>query len=237
MKQTVKNIAVWGDSILKGVVQGYGGKQFGIYEGNCLNVASDALGINLINNSYFGSTISRGKRRMQADLEKGIFCDSAIIEFGGNDCNFNWKEVCEKRDVAHKPFTPLDEFASNLQDMIDIARFHGIRPIIMTLPPLEPKNYFKTISRGLDADYLLHWLGDIHYLYRWHEMYSIEAVKLAIKNNCFVIDMRKAFLAEHSYQRLICDDGIHINEEGHAFMARVLIDITERARMAEVKIA
>lgn len=237
MKQTVKNIAVWGDSILKGVVLGYGGKQFGIYEENCLKVAGEALGINVINHCYFGSTITKGKRVMSSDIAKGIECDSAIIEFGGNDCNYRWKDVCEDRETFHYPYTPLNEYVAVMQDMIDLARANGIRPIIMSLPPLEPTHYFKTISKGLDADYILQWLGDTHYLYRWHEMYSNEAVKLAIKNDCFVIDMRKAFLAKYAYQNFICDDGIHINEKGHEFMAQVLIDITMEARRAEVKIA
>lgn len=237
MIQKVKTLAVWGDSILKGIVQGYGGKRFGICDDNCLKLAGEELGISVVNHSYFGATITKGKSIMMRDLEKGIECDSAIIEFGGNDCNYDWKAVCAERDMHHEPFTPLTEFVSHMQNMINLARSYGIRPILMTLPPLEPIRYFKTISHSLDAPYILEWLGDEHYLYRWHEMYSLEAAKLGLRNNCFVIDMRKAFLAEHNYQRLICDDGIHPNEEGHRFMADVLVDVTREARRNNIKIA
>ena len=237
MIQRVKTLAVWGDSILKGIVQGYGGKRFGICDDNCLKLAGDELGINVINHCYFGGTITKGKSIMMRDIEKGIECDSAIIEFGGNDCNYDWKAVCAQRDVHHEPYTPLKEFISHMQDMINLARENNIRPILMTLPPLEPNRYYKTISHGLDDAYILQWLGDAHYLYRWQEMYSLEAAKLALKNNCFMIDMRKTFLAEHNYQRLICEDGIHPNEEGHKFMADVLIEVTREARRENVKIA
>src|SRR5574344_1609033 len=105
---------------------------------------------------------------------KSFCCDSAIIEFGGNDCNYNWNEVCEFRDRKHQPATPLPQFVETLQELIDTARSNGIRPILTTLPPLDPERYIKTISRGLDEQYIRNWLGDIHYLYRWHEMYSLE---------------------------------------------------------------
>jgi hypothetical protein len=36
--------------------------------------------------------------------------------------------------------------------------------------------------------------------------------------NCFLLDIRSAFLAEHNYQKLICNDGIHLNKDGHAFL-------------------
>ncbi len=237
MLNTVQNLAVWGDSILKGVVQGYGGKRYGVCERNCLSVAGRELDIAVINRCYFGSTITKGKTIMLKDIENSIACDSAIIEFGGNDCNYNWNEVCEFRDRKHQPATPLPQFVETLQELIDAARSNGIRPILTTLPPLDPERYIKTISRGLDEQYIRNWLGDIHYLYRWHEMYSLEATKLALKNNCFMIDMRKAFLAEHNYQRLICEDGIHPNEAGHEFMAAVLIETTRDARRNNVQVA
>lgn len=237
MIQTVKTLAVWGDSILKGIVQGYGGKRFGICDDNSLNLASKELDIQVINHCYFGSTITKGKNIMMRDIQNGIICDSAIIEFGGNDCNYDWKQLCEQRTLKAQPFTPLDEFITNLQDMINLARINNIRPILMTLPPLVADRYFKTICTGLDENYILSWLGDAHYLYRWHEMYSLETAKLALKNNCFLIDMRTAFLAEHNYQRLICEDGIHPNEEGHKFMAKILIEVTTKARYNNVKIA
>ena len=93
----------------------------------------------------------------------------------------------------------------------------------MTLPPLVPERYFFTISRGLDPRNILNWLGDVHRLYRWHEMYSAAIARFALENNCFLIDMRMEFIAEHNYQRLICEDGIHPNEEGHRFMGSVFV--------------
>ena len=121
--------------------------------------------------------------------------------------------------------------------MINILREHCIKPVMMTLPPLVSDRYFNTISQGRDEKIIYNWLGDKDFLYRWQEMYSSEVEKLALKNNVFLIDMRKAFLEEHNYQRLICNDGIHPNSDGHKFMYNVFKQELDSTGFATEKIA
>ncbi len=221
MTNSTKTLAVWGDSILKGIVQGTEGKMYSVLPDNALKLAADNFDITIINHCYFGSTVSKGKSLLQRDMERNIECDAGIIEFGGNDCDYDWTALCQAPGEHHLPRTPIEQFAERVQEMIDLLRSRGIRPVLTTLPPLVSDRYFKTISRGLDADFILKWLGDEAYLYRWHEMYSDEIIKLALKNDCFLIDLRKAFLEERNYQRLFCEDGIHPNRDGHQFIYRI----------------
>ena len=223
MKHSISTLAVWGDSILKGIIQGKNGKEYSLCRNNSLKNAAETLGLEIINHSYFGSTIEKGKEILRRDLSRNIKCDAAIIEFGGNDCDFNWADVSASPEKKHEPKTPLPAFISGLKEIIQTLRDRNIKPALMTLPPLVPERYFFTISRGLDPRNILNWLGDVHRLYRWHEMYSAAIARFALENNCFLIDMRMEFIAEHNYQRLICEDGIHPNEEGHRFMGSVFV--------------
>ena len=68
-------------------------------------------------------------------------------------------------------------------------------------------------------------------------MYSSEVAKKAINHDCFLIDMREAFLAERKYQRLICNDGIHPNEDGHEFMYKVLEKDLNKTGFAKIRSA
>ena len=46
-------------------------------------------------------------------------------------------------------------------------------------------------------------------------MYSIMFEKIARAANVALIDIRSAFLADHHYEELICEDGIHPNSRGY----------------------
>jgi len=95
----------------------------------------------------------------------------------------------------------------------------------MSLPPLVPEKYFKFItSNGPNPERVLAWLGDVGFLYRWHELYSNKIVKLAGFLQCRLLDVRSAFLSQKDYARYVCEDGIHPNEEGHRLIELVLED-------------
>ena len=94
MKNGINKISAYGYSILKGAVTGTdSGHLFDIIEDSSLVLASKALGFDLNNQSVFGSIVSKTQRRLNRDIEKGIFSDLAIIESGGNDCDNDWTQV------------------------------------------------------------------------------------------------------------------------------------------------
>ena len=101
MENNIQKISVYGDSILKGAVTGTGsGHLFDIIDENSLAIASRTLGFELNNQSVFGSIITKSQRRLAKDIEKGVVGDIAVIESGGNDCDYDWNVRSEERRVG-----------------------------------------------------------------------------------------------------------------------------------------
>lgn len=140
----------------------------------------------------------------------------AILEFGGNDCDFLWEEVAASPETAHIPLTPIDTFYRVYGEMIDALRAKGYQAAIMSLPPLVAERYLAWITRnGLDREAILRWLGDVQQIFRWHEGYNEVVRKVAAEKRCALLDIRKDFLAAKDYRDYMCKDGIHPNKAGH----------------------
>ena len=221
MAQDVHKVIVWGDSILKGVALDPEGK-YRVLEENCGKLFGDATGIEIVNRSRFGCTVTKGHSIMRADLERVSDADTAVIEFGGNDCDFDWAAIAENPEAEHSPKTPLHIFRNEVENMVKEVRARGIRPILTTLPPLEPNRFVATISKGLNRNNILKWLGCALTTYRWQESYSDAISEIARRTNCLLIDLRSAFLTDRYYEKFICADGMHPNASGHRLMAGVL---------------
>ncbi len=224
MKQ-VKSVGIWGDSVMKGVVfDPYKGKYTLLEEEeNGVQRASRLLGLSLKNRARMGCTVTKGLTILKKDLQAPANCDVALLEFGGNDCDYNWEEVAADPDRDHQPHTALPLFVSQLRDMISLVRQKGMVPCLVTLPPIHAQRYFDFFTRnGLSKERILRWLGDVQHIYRWHERYNMAVMQVARECNCLLADVRDAFLARRSYGDLLCADGIHPNAAGHRVMEQVL---------------
>lgn len=225
MKNGINKISAYGDSILKGAVTGTdSGHLFDIIEDSSLVLASKALGFDLNNQSVFGSIVSKTQRRLNRDIEKGIFSDLAIIESGGNDCDYDWTHVSSSPDEKHLPRTTLEDFIQKISEMVDVCRKNKITPLIMTMPPLVRDRWYNHILHGQDENAVLKILNDNpDRLYQNHELYNISLVEYAFKNSVQIVDMRKEILLSENYRNLMCLDGIHPNEKGYKFMSEIWI--------------
>lgn len=216
------NVYLFGDSVARGIILNEEGTYAPIKE-NFASLAADKLGVKLVNKAMFGCTITKGLAvlRRFATGEKGPaaatpVAGTAILEFGGNDCDFLWNEIAATPEAEHLPATPLDTFSRKYGEMIDALRSMGLRPAIMTLPPLVAERYFDWITRkGLDRGAILKWLGDVQQIFRWHEGYDTAVRQVAIAKACPLLDIRKSFLEKRDYRDYMCGDGIHPNKEGH----------------------
>lgn len=209
------NANIYGDSVMKGTVIDEELKSRTVME-NTLEKIEANHGVIASNRSKFGITVNMGDKILERDIRKGIDIDYALIEFGGNDCNYRWEEVCTEPDNHHTPLTPLNEFKKTYEAMINKLKKRGIKPIGMSLPPIDAEKYFNFIvSKGNDMKNLLKWLGDVNMLYRFHEQYSNAAAAIAKKTDILFVDVREYFLDKHNFKDLICLDGIHPNERGH----------------------
>jgi len=212
-----RNITIWGDSILKGVILDETDGRYRVLEDNCVSRFAGITGSNISNHASFGMTTGKALERITKSVERNPprKDDIVLIEFGGNDCDYNWAEIAAHPDAVHAPKTPMPLFAATLRNITDTFRSFGISPILVTLPPLEPAKYFNWISRGLSKENILGWLGDIHKIYRWQEAYNDIVVTFANDNRLRLIDVRKNFLVSDRYSTQFCADGIHPNERGH----------------------
>lgn len=208
-------LQIYGDSIMKAVVVDENFKYKSLSR-SILEKLQQQTGLDAVNRAHFGYTSEKGQAILQRDLENGLDCQFALLEFGGNDCDHNWAEVAADPDGEHLPQTALQTFLDNLRSMAQSLLSHGVQPILMTLPPLDAQKYLDFIGRlGSDKAAVLHWLGDVQMIYRWQEMYSAAISRLAIQLNLPLADVRSRFLSRRDYQSLIARDGIHLTEAGY----------------------
>ena len=222
----IKNVALFGDSILKGVVLDDNNRY-------CFSKALDwervenAFGVSIINKSRFGCEITKGQRIVNDFLLSGGGVDAAVLEYGGNDSDFAWGDVAASPFAVHRSKTGLVDFQQKLRTVVWQLQSKGIRVIMMSLPPLDAERYLDWISRGDEQrkDSIMSFLGDVSRIYRYQEIYSNAVTKIALENGCEFVDVRQEFLQSDSFRDLMCADGIHPNEKGQkviidAFLAR-----------------
>ena len=221
-----RKIIVWGDSILKGIILDELDGRYKVLKNNSVNSFAEITGCSLKNNAYFVMTSTKALNRITSSIEKQPLDenDIVILEFGGNDCDFNWSEVSASPESDHQPKTTIAAFKDSLQNMITVFKEKGVNPILMNLPPLEPERYFNWLSRGLNKDNILKFFGDVSRIYRWQEAYNNAVEWVAMQNSCRFIDVRERFLVSPNYSSQFCFDGIHPNEKGHKKILESLLD-------------
>ena len=216
---------VFGDSIAKGVIYDSIKQKYVLAKECCANIFASATGFVVRNYARFGSTVQRGLEVFGKHKEDVSQYNHIVLEFGGNDCNFNWSEVSAAPDAKHLPATEPHIFKKQYGDLIDEIEADGGNPVLLTLPPLHSPRFVDWISKDLDKDAILHWLGgDAYFTYRWQELYSLMVCQLAMEKNIPLIDIRGEFLRQINYENYLCEDGMHPSEEGQLLISNVLYE-------------
>lgn len=218
-----------GDSISKGVVLDEVRNKYVVLEDNYVALLQNKLKGAVHNTARFGNTLLKGFGHLKRDVLKEK-PDVVLIEYGGNDCDFNWNEIAENPDGDHTPKTDFNVFERMLTETIEFLRSKDVIPVLMNLPPLNADQYFKWVSgSNPDAERnILQWLGSVTKIYWWQERYNSTIVKVAEATKTKYIDIRGAFLEHPDFTRFICVDGIHPNRDGHRIISeRVLEFIRE----------
>ena len=208
-------IWLFGDSIMKGITLDENHKY-------CINKNFRPVGEaqEMANKSVMGATVKKGLElfaRSQVENENTV-----IIEYGGNDCNFNWDEVSANPQKEHLPNVSIDEFYKQYCNMIKTAQNSAKRVLVATLVPLDAEKYFDWICLGRNKKNILLWLGDKSMLSRWQETYNSAAILAAKNLNCEIIDLRTPFLLSHNFKQLMSFDGIHPSVEGHSLIEKTI---------------
>jgi lysophospholipase L1-like esterase len=206
----MRNVAIFGDSVSKGVIYDSDLKRYRFAKGIDWQNIEQRLNIKIDNHSKMGATITYGYDKLVKYLETNPQVDTILLEYGGNDCDYKWEEVAKKASKAYLPNTTIEDFRKTLIKMIKLIESHHIKPIVLTLPSIHAQKYYQWIARKqINMDNVLYFLGDVEHIYRHHELYNMTILEVALENNVEHIDIRKVFLTDGNPEAYICEDGIH----------------------------
>ncbi|MGN0202109.1 MAG: SGNH/GDSL hydrolase family protein [Candidatus Cryptobacteroides sp.] len=229
----MKRIVAFGDSVLRGVVidketTDNDNVKYTFLENNFTSLCGKRLGIDVLNYGKFGSTVDCGEKMMNRHREAVREADVTLLEYGGNDCDYVWSEIANSPDAEHFPKNDPKTFCSKYRRLIgDVSRL-GSKPVLLSLPPLDPERYFRHFTRGMDKrqkSCILKWLGGtVETISSWHELYNLQLFKIGAAVAAPVIDITSTFLSRLDYRDYLCEDGIHPNEKGHGLIADAICE-------------
>lgn len=216
------SLSILGDSILMGITLGENNRY--VVNKHISEDISAATGMPVRNLSRMGYTTDRALLRGAVEkLTPQEGTHLVLIEYGGNDCDFDWKEISDDPGKLHSCHVPMERFLENYKKLIDAVRNVGGIPVAATLMPLDATRYFNWFCKdGVVPKKVLEWLKEVSAIYRWQEMYSVAIEKLARAERIPVLDLRTPFLAEHDIGAYLSADGIHPSGLGQRLLCRTI---------------
>ena len=209
-------LCVLGDSILKGIPLEKDTNKYIVGTNLNFGLIADRAGLKLENHSKFGCTVTKAWEFVKKKFSNNTPAPEVIfMDFGGNDCDFKWNEINDTPLAVHDPNTDISTFIGTYESMLDGFIAKGTKPVITTLIPVQSEKYFNWFckSMNLAKDKVMSWLGDIERIAHFQQVYSDAIKGIAAGREIPLIDLRAAFQAEKD-QDLMCEDGIHPNENG-----------------------
>lgn len=227
-----RNIIVLGDSISKGVF--LENKNIKKIDKSAIELLNKQYGIEIKNRSVFGQTLKRAYDKGLVDsLVQDFENDKkniVVIALGGNDADYDWKDVALTPKEKHLPKTPLEEFEKLLKNVVKFFQQNGAEVIINSIFPMDSKRYFDAvISKIADSNKVLEFLdNDLTNLSRHQEVFNNAVRNVVAETGCKFIDYRSPLLVQNDFLSYFCDDGIHPNQKGHEFIAKVVQEFIEK---------
>ena len=221
-----KRVVVFGDSIAKGRI--YEDNKLQKLDNNAVSLIAKEYGYEITNLAKYGLSLKKLNEKNIIEnylKETNPLPEYAVICIGGNDADYNWKEVALSPLESHKPITPVEEFSALLNKTVALLKEVGIKVILTTIPPVSSERYFKNvICKISDGQKVLEFFdGDVTNISRHQEAYNYAIIGTAVTNDCHIIDLRTGFLLDKNYLANYCIDGIHPNACGHKFMAMEIV--------------
>ena len=215
----MSEIYLFGDSASQGIILDDDGK-YRVSRAGCIRLLK-RKGYPIRNYAVHGYTVLDGLAVFEKmPIEPGVFC---VIQFGGNDCDLDWDSVSNDPDSYHEGRVPLMEFRDKLIRFVKEARDRHLKPVLVTPLALMSERYYWWVSRERNAEHILRYLhDDPESISRWQERYANVVRDVACRTGCALEDVRSWMLNRMEYPSLICADGIHPNEAGHAVLAEII---------------
>ena len=219
-------IVALGDSIIKGVIliiEDSGKMHYALSEHNIVDRVADNHHLEVVNLGKMGCTIETGERILDRHLSSIENAKYALLCYGGNDSDYNWREIATYPKHDHSPKTPISIFERTYTRIIDKVRQAGLIPLVMSLPPMDAEKYYRfftsvfseeekrNVSRWLKTGADAIWAG--------HELYNDAVKRVAAASDAILVDLSSAF--KHADNNL-CIDGIHPNLNGQRKIADLI---------------
>lgn len=226
MKQI--RIAALGDSLTKGVVLTERNR-YSVLEQNFIDMIGRGMDVRIENYGKFGCTVAFADRVIDRHGDDIAAADYTLLEYGGNDCDFDWMRIADSPSEEHKPKTVLESFRDQFLSLVSRIKEMGSRPVIISLPPIMSEDYFSFFSRFMDdvqKNNVMDWLGgDVEIINRWHESYNKVLFDVAAQTDTRIIDITSPFNEyDGDIRSLYCMDGIHPNALGHKIIADKILN-------------
>lgn len=218
-----------GDSIIKGVlVQSEGERsRYSLAEKSIVECCAERLGGESLNLGKMGCTIEAGERILNRCLDKMSGAQYVLLEYGGNDSDYNWQEIAEAPEKEHFPRTRLEVFEQVYERVINKIKEMGAIPLVLSLPPMDAERYFAFFSQKWEEGFranVMRWLGgSTNTIMSGHELYNLATMRVAQRTGTQWIDVTSGLLKDHNFRAYLCDDGIHPNERGQRMIAEAVL--------------
>ena len=218
-----------GDSIMKGVLlQSVGDcSRYSLVDKSIVDRCAEMLGAEGLNLGKMGCTIEAGERILNRYLDKCSEAQYVLLEYGGNDSDYNWQEIAEAPDKEHFPRTRLEVFEAVYERVINKIKAMGAIPLVLSLPPMDAERYFAFFSQKWEDAFranVMRWLGgSTNTIMSGHELYNLATMRVAQRTGAQWIDVTTGLLKDHDFRSYLCDDGIHPNELGQKKMAEAIL--------------
>ena len=221
-------VAALGDSVTKGVILTETNK-YSLTEHSYLDIVSRELDLQISNYGRFGSTVDTGDTMLRRHSDEIAGSEYTFIEYGGNDCDFDWIKIADSPMEDYAPKTRLEDFRKRFITLINKVRELGSKPIILSLPPILSAPYFAFFSRSMSQEQkenVITWLGgSTDIISRWHESYNRTLFMIAKETQTPIIDITTPFdTFRGDISSLYCADGIHPNAKGHRMIAATIVN-------------
>lgn len=214
----MKRVSVFGDSILKGVQYNQKSGRYVVEDNIGFDGIAERAGYSVQNFSKLGCTVTKAWNYLQRMFPK-IDADLVFMDFGGNDCDFDWKAISDSPLNIHKPNTEYYDFIGTYNNMVDYILAKRRMPVLATLVPIQADEYIEYVvsENNLDRRNINKWLGgDVKRIENYQRVYSDAVKGIASRKDIPYIDIRAAFEANVDTTALMCRDGIHPNDRGQA---------------------
>lgn len=218
-----------GDSIMKGVLVESEGERsrYSLADKSIVECCAEKLGGESLNLGKMGCTIEAGERILDRYLDKMSGARYVLLEYGGNDSDYNWQEIAEAPEKEHFPRTRLEVFEQVYERVINKIKAMGAIPLVLSLPPMDAERYFAFFSQKWEEGFranVMRWLGgSTNTIMSGHELYNLATMRVAQRTGAQWIDVTSGLLKDHNYRAYLCDDGIHPNERGQRMIAEAVL--------------